>query len=81
MRERAGEIAVSAAEEDTAAQQLSSAVPAQTGRTFTQVDASASITHELTLEMNSSILPDSLSFTLITICIFREGKLILPHHT
>ena len=67
MRERDGEIAVSVAEEDTAALQLSSAVPAQTGHTFTQVDASAAIIRGLTFEMNSSI---PLSFTLVSLHVY-----------
>ena len=67
MRKRDGEIAVSVAEEDTAALQLSSAVPAQTGRTFTQVDASASIIRGLTFEMNCSI---PLLFTLVSLHVY-----------
>ena len=64
MRERDREIAVYVAEEDTATLQLSSAVPAQTGRTFTQAIASAAIIRGLTFEVNSSM---PLLFTLVSL--------------
>ena len=69
---------MSVAEVDTAALQPSSAVPAQTGDIFTQVNASASTTHGLTLEINGSNLSDSPSSTYVCICPQQNSRKTNP---